>query len=636
MYGGYGGGSKGKSGDSPSESGGRFGGSGLGSPSKSSSSKSGSSKSSSTSSRDSGRSVQSARSDTPSSGRSSLSGGSKGGLGTASRAGTTGTSRAGTADAAGRTRMGSVDRGGPATGYSLSGRSRMGGVERNGPTTVSVDRARTTGPATGFNLSGRTRMSAMDRYARPSNEVTNAVDRTTARTRMTSVDRPSTAQPTKGLGTNVPPSMIDAPGLVSRPVSPTGFTPSGLKAQPASALPDLTTAPKATVSYPAGATRPTTDVADRIAASWAAELGADNVRITMTPHGGLRTSAKGARSGRHGPTVGSAMDYGVQVKGPGGWTSLNFGNADDKALADRVAVRGARDFGLKGYGSGNGYMSNAAIHHDIVAAPRTGGFEWTGKAARSAGVPQSTRSALASARAAYEAARKAGVPTAQRSVASILSTARDEDAAIAALNQASGAAGAPRATAVASAAPAATTTEVARAAPEMAGATLAAVPADASFPRQPSVPRPDAPTLNLPNRAPKPTLRDAPAYKRSGLGEVGAAGVDVLVGGMGGIPGLVAQGASYVLTGKSIGGNVVDYVSTHENYYQPGESNRPDAGSQSNRGTSTVRAKPTTGGTDESTASTFSEKYIDFYDPTPRPTPEQRWDWRSSKYIGVG
>lgn len=587
MYGGYGGNSK----DSPSEKGGRFGGGGLGSPSKSASKSSSASKAGSTGS---------ARSDTPSSNRA--------GLGTASKA---------SKDTASKAAVGGGGQRSVSTGYDTG---RFGGTTRsNNAKEVAANRSigrAATGPATGFDLSGRTRMTGVDRPSTVPSTV------------------PSQAKGFRSALAGQPPSMIDAPGLVSHPVSPTGFTPAGMKAVQPSALPDLATAPKAQFTASPGFRSPTTDVIDRVTASWAEVLGADNVRITGTPHGGLRTSAKGASSGRHGPTVGSALDYSVSVRGPdGNWTSLNFGNAKDKALADRVAVVGASKYGLKGYGAGQGYMSNAAIHHDVKANPRTGGFTWTGPAASIRGVPQSTVNALANARADYEAARKAGVPTAQQPVASIMASAADEDSAIAALNQMSGAT---RTAAVApTVAAAGTADDFETRAPEMAGTTVPTPAADQSFPAAPTPPRN---VLNLPTRAPKPTARDAPAYKRSGLGTVMAGGLDLL-SSMGGVPSLVGQGLSYLTTGKSLGENVVDYVSQNENYFQPGEgTDRPGYG-DAEQSTADYLAKRKKAAEKKAKAEEptydFVEKYIEFENTSGRPTPEQRWDWRSSKYIGV-
>ena len=403
-------------------------------------------------------------------------------------------------------------------------------------------------------------------------------------------------------------AATERPGFaVSGPVTPAGMAVPEMRAAPSP--PDLVASPKAQFTASPGFVSPTSDVVDRVTAAWASVLGADNVRITGTPHGGLRTSKKGASSGRHGPVEGQALDYSVEVKTDKGWRSLDFGSPADRALADKVAVAGARDFGLMGYGVGNGYMSNKAIHHDVVANPKTGAYEWTGPQARSAGVPAETKAALAEARRSYATAAKtepiSGRTAMETPVASLMASAADLTPQMSALNQ-------------------------------MSTAQAATEPAAA--PAQPARTTATGTQPALPSRAPKPTSRNAPAYQRTGFGQAIATGIDVLSGLAPGV-GTAATIANTIamLTGKRTGGErVVDYIAQNPNAYNPGEwdtgkegrnaaAERAEAKRRAEQGKATTTVPKTT---------TFEEKYL-FSDTTVRPTPEQKWDWASGQYVGV-
>jgi muramidase (phage lysozyme) len=174
----------------------------------------------------------------------------------------------------------------------------------------------------------------------------------------------------------------------------------------------------------------------------------------------------------------------------------------------------------------------------------------------------------------------------------------------------------------------------------------------------PAQPTPSQPTPNvsLPQRAPKPTSRDAPPYQRSLTGWGVATGIDVLANV---VPGsVVAQIGSMLLTGNTVGGNFADAMGGKfgENYASP-ERNTPMRGlgsggdrfsdpsnAASNSASSTGQC-PTGWHYDPDTkrcvkddvtpptpAATFESKYLN---DTGRPTPEQKWDWTSPKYIGV-
>jgi muramidase (phage lysozyme) len=161
----------------------------------------------------------------------------------------------------------------------------------------------------------------------------------------------------------------------------------------------------------------------------------------------------------------------------------------------------------------------------------------------------------------------------------------------------------------------------------------------------PSQPTTPATNVSLPQRAPKPTSRDAPPYQRSLTGWGVATGIDVLANV---VPGsVVAQIGSMLLTGNTVGGNFADAMGGKfgENYASP-ERNTPMRGLgsggdrfASDQPTSTVpKALQSPAATMETPASTFEDKYLGGsggFNDTGRPTPEQKWDWTSPKYIGV-
>jgi hypothetical protein len=425
---------------------------------------------------------------------------------------------------------------------------------------------------------------------------------------------------------------------IAGPVTPVGVTPPSLKAQPNTRI-DLASAPKANFVASPGFRAPNTDVIDKVTAAWAAKLGADNVRITGTPHGGLRTSKKGSKSGRHGPTTGSALDYGVQVRTENGWRSLDFGKAADLALANDVAEIGARDFGLKGYGVGNGYMSNAAIHHDVVANPGQvsgGDFEW--QAANEA----KTKSRLSNARAAYDKAG-AAAPAPPQSVASMLASPAERTPQMAALDELSGASGTntqigrgtdPTTTSSTAAAPA-STTPASRSTPAAAGGRVTAeAPGTNNFP---ATPPSQAQAEGFPS-----FKTPATGYKRSGLGTVLGLGIDALASVAGGPVAMAATGGAYLLTGDSLGGMTADMIGGKygPNQYAPGKDMRysgdrtttataADAGFPKTIGTGKTTPAPTTPAAPTTpTADEFVSRYIDPKYPTPFENWGEAFGWK--------
>jgi hypothetical protein len=132
-----------------------------------------------------------------------------------------------------------------------------------------------------------------------------------------------------------------------------------------------------------------------------------------------------------------------------------------------------------------------------------------------------------------------------------------------------------------------------------------------------------------------PTGVSAEDYKRSTAGQIGAAGIDMLSGASG--FGTIAQVLSFLTTGDSVGGNIVDNFAGQgaTNYYQPGSLDR-----QSDSSGEQVRTDPTqrfadkylTGGS-TSTGTTTATPVVatsdvaplPFYDPTVRPTPLEKW-----------
>jgi hypothetical protein len=426
-----------------------------------------------------------------------------------------------------------------------------------------------------------------------------------------------------------PTGTVAAPGITDRPNTRVSLADA--------AKADFLSAP--------GFRAPTTDVIDRVRASWAAELGADNVRITGTPHGGLRTSAKGARSGRHGPVEGSALDYTVEVKEDGKWRSLDFGKQDDIELADRVAIGGMRDFGLKGYGVGNGYMGNKAIHHDIKANPKSGGFEWTGPNASSAGVSASRARSFADARSAYASA-KTTTPAFETPVASYTATASDTTPAVAALNAFSGAGGnntlTGNGTTTADAGVDPTTTSSATptggGTVDAAGKTVStATPGTDNYPSQPT------PAPGTSGFAPTPKG----PYEQTWKGMAAALGIDAAASIH--PAGWALQAGAMVLTGgDSLGTALTGAVGGKygDNAYRPGADDRYSgdraggvgSGKQNTTGvnkpetigqTPAVKPGSTSAKTTETTstdtptvAADFVSKYID---PVKRPTPFEKW-----------
>ena len=139
-----------------------------------------------------------------------------------------------------------------------------------------------------------------------------------------------------------------------------------------------------------------------------------------------------------------------------------------------------------------------------------------------------------------------------------------------------------------------------------------------------------------------------PSGPRSLVEQGVATGIDVL-GGL--VPG-VGMGItgfnviSKLMGGPTIGEGITDiYAGRLENKYEPGSTpERPGGGptlgesGQSSRIQSpqSQLVTPSTGATagtgTAAATSSFESKYLE---DTGRPTPEQKWDWTSSKYIGV-
>jgi len=508
---------------------------------------------------------------------------------------------------------------GTATGFNPAATAETIGLATNNPAvTPNFSTAPAPSPATGaasISAPANVYSSPTGTYAEPTAPAASTTADTAA---------PAAPQGPIGLGT--------AAGLVNEPVSQVGQTPA-MTEQPTYGV-DLATAPKAQFTMVAGKPMPTTDVPQRVAAAWASVLGEENVKITGLS--GLRTSKKGARSGRHGPTVGSALDYSVSVRTPTGWRELNFGNKADYDLANEVAVVGARDFGLKGYGVGNGYMHNTAIHHDVVANPKTGAYEWTGPNARSAGVPQSVKSALAEARASYKEGSFPAPPSTPTPVASIMSTDQPDAAQVALNNY-----GKPQTTETASTTDTSTVPTVPTAPSTPAPTSVTDTLSQNAFPTDTV-----NPTVSLPNRAPTPKPPGW-EYKRSPTGWAKATGIDIITSTIGGPVGLAANLFTGLVFGDTVGGVVADASEGKYgmNYYQPGDPYDPKTGygGMRERGAGGYRSSTesgdsvnrpiTTSSTVPTPADDFIEKYLEF-DDTKRPTPREKF-WTDRATYGA-
>jgi hypothetical protein len=146
------------------------------------------------------------------------------------------------------------------------------------------------------------------------------------------------------------------------------------------------------------------------------------------------------------------------------------------------------------------------------------------------------------------------------------------------------------------------------------------------------------PTVNLPPRAPAPTPANAAPYKRDASGFAKALGIDALGTVFGGPVYTVGNIASLLMTGDTLGGFFADASEGKygENYYQPGaprgergrggmtERGAGGYGSSTESGRQSVVPPVTTTPT-KSPEEDFISKYIDFSDPTKRPTPFQKW-----------
>ena len=351
--------------------------------------------------------------------------------------------------------------------------------------------------------------------------------------------------------------------------------------------------------------------------SWAEELGPENVQINAVS--GLRTSKKGTRSHRHGPDIGTALDYGVSIRDPktNSWRSLDLSKVADKALATRVSQIGMAKYGLQGAGFGLGYMGDKSIHHDVYTnLSPTQTKQWAGAKVSAA--------AFNAARAEYSAASKAPArPSgpAQPVSSMIADAARETTPQMAALDQASGVT---RPTAVASNVSRVTAPQSVAAQPAATrpAATAASVASPVSRPVATPVSRPSpAKTSSIPGQLAIQTPTKEAPYKRSLTGEVVAAGIDVL----GGPLGAVASLATGLTLGTTVGGAAWDAAHGRwgENQYSPGSENvRQGGGSEADAQRATdnaakAAAKAGDGGAGSSTpAEDFVTKYIEFKDPT--------------------
>ena len=380
-----------------------------------------------------------------------------------------------------------------------------------------------------------------------------------------------------------------APGVAAPATGPTtnAAVPTEPQFHTMADFPDLAKAPKAPVNIPPGFTKPTSQIMDKVAASWAAVVGPENVRINATPHGGLR-SKKG--SGRHGPKEGHALDYGVEVKSPSGdWRSLNFANKADLSLANKVDQYGAANFGLKGYGVGNGYMGNVAIHHDDQEQPRTGVFEWSGPAATARLVGADERNARAAARASYDKKRGAVAST----IAEVTSKQTPAQQAI---------------------------TRITSSTPDIVGEVAGVTPVTAATRPVVGAPTPVTKPLNFaatPKTGPIGQLEmqhptpERP-YQRSLTGSVVAGGIDMLAGTN---PlGMVGNVASMAFLGTTLGGAVWDAAHGRWGENQASfATTSAQGGGTTDRGT-TVPKAPAPAAAAETPASDFVSKYIDVKD----------------------
>jgi hypothetical protein len=123
----------------------------------------------------------------------------------------------------------------------------------------------------------------------------------------------------------------------------------------------------------------------------------------------------------------------------------------------------------------------------------------------------------------------------------------------------------------------------------------------------------------------KPTVKTVPVdYKRSKAGWAKAIAIDI---GTALHPvGWAANLASMALTGESLGGAIADASGGRwgENQYK-GSEHLNDGGSNRPLTSSTTTASTARPETTDDAGPTFEEKYLDFNDPTWRPTPPQKW-----------
>ena len=129
----------------------------------------------------------------------------------------------------------------------------------------------------------------------------------------------------------------------------------------------------------------------------------------------------------------------------------------------------------------------------------------------------------------------------------------------------------------------------------------------------------------------------------SGLvGQAAATGIDVLTGSN--PVGMVGNALSLAFTGRTIGGNVVNAVQSGTNTYSPGDqsqrlgggddsaSRRKDLMKDTTEKETKKKAEAATTSTAADSSNSFEDKYLN---DSGRPTPEQKWDWNSPKYLGV-
>jgi muramidase (phage lysozyme) len=135
----------------------------------------------------------------------------------------------------------------------------------------------------------------------------------------------------------------------------------------------------------------------------------------------------------------------------------------------------------------------------------------------------------------------------------------------------------------------------------------------------------DTPT-KAPAPTPAPVQAPAPAPPRSLAQKVAAAGIDI---GLGMLPG-VGTAVSVINGGLALTGNKTLGERTVDSFVSGQGGAGPDSGASRLGGGNDriVKDESTTPKSDES----FEDRYMKYVDPTPRPTPGQRWDYNTPGY----